>query len=97
MGKSVASVLLIKIPDKFIRHVLHKVTHLAIKVAAQPINVLGTGAESPPVDHLRQGHTMDANTLCNFSNANAPPLLELLAGDHFFDLETKHIGYIRYQ
>jgi|TARA_B100000700_G_scaffold297419_1_gene362289 hypothetical protein len=88
--------LVIKVTDSLARNVFNQVFYLAIKVTAQPINMLSTGAESPPIDHLRQGYPVDAGTLRHFRDGNAAPLLKLPAGDHFFDLETKHIGYIRY-
>jgi|TARA_Y100000296_G_C5143140_1_gene242223 hypothetical protein len=89
--------MLIGIPQKLIRHVLNQILNPAAEMATKPINVISTGTEATPVDHLRQRHPVDARTLRNFGNRNPPPFFKLPAGNHLFDFETQHIGYIRYQ
>jgi hypothetical protein len=80
-----------------IRDIFHQILDSAIEKSAQPIQIIGFGAESAPIDHSGQGDTVNADALGDFANHNPPPFREFLPSHQLFDFETQHIRYSGFQ
>ena len=66
----------------------------ALEKGAKPVQILGFGTESAPVDHAGQGDTVNAGALGDFANHHPSPFREFLPGNQLFDFKPQHMGYV---